>query len=195
MKAKVLKVVLVVLVCMSCAASGAHAATGVFKLGLDLGGQHEATLVNFDASETFDVDNGFSLALEIEGNVHKNFDLGFGLEVQSARKLSDYEGKFSFLPIYLLVKVHPEASDLTPYFIGQLGVALFNGDDQYAGTAGTTNSGGHVGIGGGLAVNNEFQFELLFTADSGSITYPSPLNVFDVDVVYTKTTLSMGFRF
>jgi hypothetical protein len=176
-------------------ASGAHAATGVIKLGLDAAGQQEITISNTSLSETFDTDAGVSLALEVEGHLHRNFDLGFGLEVQFPRKLTNSEGEFAFLPIYLLVKLHPEMSDVTPYFIGQLGLALFNADERYRGAGGETQAGGHVGIGGGLVLNNRFQFELLLTADSGQVTYPYPLGVLNRDVVYSKMTLSAGFRF
>lgn len=182
--------------CMVLSCSAVYAATGVVKFGLDMAGKQEMTRVNFPGSETFDVDPGLSLAVELEGHVSKTADFGFGVEFQSPRKLSDFEGDFQFIPIYGLIKLHPKLRGVTPYFIGQLGIALFGGDAQYTAPGGTTNGGVHVGIGGGLVMSKQFQVELLVTSDTGKITYPAPLNIFfDVDVVYTKTTLSFGLRF
>jgi hypothetical protein len=42
--------------------------------------------------------------------------------------MTKYTGKFNFVPIYLMMRLHPEMSDLTPYLTAQLGFAIFNGD-------------------------------------------------------------------
>jgi hypothetical protein len=216
MRTAVLRTVLSALGILFAATSSSDAATAIIKLGLDTAGTQEvsATYFNFyfaqeqRTANTSDVNNGISLATEIEGEMTPFFDLGAGFELQSPRRLSDYEGKFSFLPIYGFLKIHPRAGDLTPYVIGQFGVAVFIGDDHYvsdiakvggmsAGTnSGETRAGSHVGVGGGLVFNRHYQIELLFTADSGSIVYPyHDYYVHDADIVYTKTTLSLGYRF
>jgi hypothetical protein len=178
-----------IMVCLAVLLSTDVYAGAVLKLGIDSGGQHTVTVSGVSA--TTDVNDGASIAFETYSESNKNLDFGLGIEFQAPREQTLYPGMFNFIPIYGLMRLHPEMSDLTPYLTMQLGFAIFNGDVDYKGSA-TLIPGGHAGIGGGVIMDKNFQFEILATVDSGSVELGG---VTVSDVQYSKVTFSIGFSF
>lgn len=154
----------------------------------------EVTISGTSASETYDADGGVSIAFEGHGAMGPNVDIGGGIEFQSYRELtqSTRGGSFQFVPIYLLMRLHPEMSDITPYLAMQLGFSIFNADDKFTGGTLTTTPGGHFGFGVGVILDKNFLMEFMATVDSGGLQY----NGEDViDVSYSKVTFSIGVYF
>lgn len=174
--------------------SGSAMAEGVLKLGFDSAGTMEVTATGTTLSETYDANSGVSIAFEGHGAMGANVDIGGGIEFQSYRELTQYPGggSFQFVPIYLLMRLHPEMSDMTPYVAMQLGFSIFNADDKFTGGTLTTTPGGHFGFGAGVILDKNFLMELMATVDTGGLQYNSE----DVlDVSYSKVTFSIGIYF
>ena len=180
-----------VLICCVVFFSGSAFAGGTLKIGIDSGGQLTNTVSGTNVSATEDVNDSASLAMEGFGELNKNFDLGGGIEFQMPREMTKYTGKFNFVPIYLMMRLHPEMSDLTPYLTAQLGFAIFNGDTNFKGNL-TLTPGGHVGVGVGVILDKNFLFEFLATVDTGGAEYNGE-EVFKVS--YSKVTFSVGINF
>ena len=187
-----------VLVCSMFMASGSAFAGGTLKLGLDSAGT-----VNFkDSNGTattrdYDVNSGMSIAMEGFGTAGNSVDFGVGIEFHSYREVT-YRGvsggSIQFVPIYLMMRLHPEMSDFTPYLALQAGFSIFNADDKFKGynSSVTTAPGGHFAFGIGAVMNKSFLLELLVSNDTGVVQ----VNGRDaVDVSYTKTTFSIGVNF
>jgi len=163
------------------------------KIGMDSAGTMEATITGTTVSDTFDTDSGMSMALEGINPLNANVDFGFGIEFQTYRALSKSTtgGEFQFVPIYMVARVHPEMSGLTPYLTMQLGFALFNADNKFASGL-DTSPGTHFGFGVGVILDKEFVIEFMMTEDTGGLTYG---NEQVIDVSYSKATFSIGMAF
>jgi hypothetical protein len=175
--------------------SGSAMAGGVLKLGFDSAGSMEVTGSGTTLTKTYDANSGVSLAFEGHGAFGANVDLGGGIEFQSYRELTLYPGggSFQFVPIYLLMRLHPEMSDITPYLAMQLGFSIFNADSKFTGNGFyTTKPGSHGGIGAGVILDKNFLMELMATVDTGGLQHN---NVQVLDVSYSKVTLSIGLYF
>ncbi|HAS54696.1 MAG: hypothetical protein A2X56_01785 [Nitrospirae bacterium GWC2_57_13] len=163
------------------------------KVGIDSAGEQVWRVSGSSTYATFDVNNSGSFAFEFDSPVSDTMDFGGGVEFQVARELTGYAGQFKFMPVYGYLRLHPAMSDMTPYLVMQLGFSLFVADDIYTGTLGETQSGMHLGLGGGIILDKNFIMELLYTVDTGSILYPSPVP--DMEIEYSKLTMSVGFVF
>lgn len=175
--------------------SGSAMAGGVLKLGFDSAGQMKVTGSGTTLSETYDANSGVSLAFEGHGAFGQNFDLGGGIEFQSYRELTLYPGggSFQFVPIYMLMRLHPAMSDITPYLAMQLGFSIFNADNKFTSNGFyTTTPGGHFGLGVGVILDKNFLMELMSTVDTGGVQHNNA-QVFDV--TYSKVTLGIGLYF
>jgi len=188
-----------VLVCGMFMLAGNAIAGGTLKLGIDSAGT-----VNFKDSngtattKDYDVNSGMSIAIEGFGTAGNSVDFGVGIEMQTYREMKLTSGasggSFQFVPIYLMMRLHPEMSDFTPYLAVQAGFSVFNADDKFKGFSSsvTTAPGGHFGLGVGVVMDKSFLLELLVTNDTGVVQ----VNGRDVvDVSYTKTTFSIGVNF
>jgi hypothetical protein len=167
-------------------------AGGAFKFGLDSEGRHKVS--GYGLSGTEDVEASVSLAAEFFGPIGNALDLGGGFSLQSPRSQKDYEGDFSFFPVYFAMRVRLLDRDTTPYFIGQLGYNFFFGDTDYKGTgmyAADLDGGLYYGLGGGVIIQKNFLVELLYTENNGSASTVG----YDFDVQYSKLTLNFGFNF
>ena len=188
-----------VLVCSMFIAAGNAIAGGTLKLGFDSAGT-----VNFKDSngtattKDYDVNSGMSLAMEGFGTAGNSVDFGVGIELQTYREVMMTSGvsggSFQFVPIYFLMRLHPEMSDFTPYLAVQAGFAIFNADDKFKGynSSVTTAPGGHFAFGFGAVMNKSFLMELLVSNDTGAVQLNGKSVV---DVSYTKTTFSIGVNF
>jgi len=161
---------------------------GTVKIGLDMQGEHVVSIQGVSATEN--VDTGLSLTLEYGNQINENMLIGCGITSQLPRAQERFAGDFSFLPIYGLVKVGAGSSDISPYFIGQLGYNFFMGDDLYKGT-GVLEGGMYYGFGGGIIFQKGPQVELLYSVNNGSVEWIG----YEYDIEYSKVTLSFGYNF
>lgn len=168
-------------------------AGGVLKLGVDGAGEQVIRVSGSSSSTTYDVNGSASMAFEFDSPMSDTMDIGGGIEFQVPRELTGYPGQFSFVPLYGFIRLHPAPSDMTPYLTLQLGFSIFVADEVYTGTAGQAQSGLHLGLGGGVILDKNFLLEVLYTVDTGQVTYPSPLPDFDIE--YSKLTVSVGLVF
>lgn len=173
---------------------------GVVKGGFDLGGKWKMTVLGVSAEG--DTENSFGLSFEVAETLNPNFTFGAGLEYQLQRKLTKIEGEtiegnplFNFVPIYVLLKVHPAPSDSTPFGKIQLGYnILYKGNDDYS--AGATLSGGlHYAIGGGLIIKNSTIIEILYSVYKGTVEVSSYGVSITGDTDYSKIGISIGYKF
>ena len=165
---------------------------GAIKIGVDLAGDHEVSGLGLTGSE--DVEMGLSLSGEIFGTIGNNFDLGGGMTFQFPRSQEDFQGDFSFLPIYGMARWRSSSEKFAPYAIGQLGYNFFFGDDDYKGTgvfAADLDGGLYYGIGGGFIIYKHFQIEALYSVNNGT----GNILGIDFDVEYSKISLTFGYNF
>ncbi len=167
-------------------------AGGVFKLGLDLPGDHEVSGLGLSGTE--DVDTGFSLSADFFGSIGDNFNIGGGITYQLPRSQKDFPGDFYFIPIYGLIRIRSASQKVAPYAIGQIGYNFFNGDSDYKGTGifeADLNGGLYYGLGGGIIFNERFQLEVLYSVNNGE----AELLGVTFDIEYSKVTLLFGIAF
>lgn len=176
-------------------ATSAHAG-GVLKLGFDSASQIEITGTGTTSRGTFDVDSGLSMAFELHGTFGDNVDIGVGIELQSYRNLTNYplgDAYIRFIPIYLSMRVHPKVNGFTPYLSFQVGMAIFNADENITGNGFfTTTNGSHLAIGGGFIMGKNFFIELMASTDTGGLERNGTQVI---DVSYSKVTLGFGLYF
>ena len=172
-------------------------ADGVLKIGLDGSGTADFTVTNTSLSSSYTVDSGMSMAFEGQWPLGDNLDAGGGIGFMTYRQLTDYPGvgSFSFMPIYLKMRLHPkiDPQGMTPYLNAEVGFSIFNADSTMTLNGYLTpTAGGHFGFGGGVQFSKDFIAELMFTYDSGSLDYNGSSVM---DVGYSKMTLSVGALF
>ncbi|MFH1930930.1 MAG: hypothetical protein ABIN18_04985 [Pseudomonadota bacterium] len=167
-------------------------AGGTFKLGIDLSGDHEVS--GYGLSGTEDVETGFSLTGELFGKISNIFDIGGGITVQIPRSQEDFEGDFYFIPLYALIRARIETEKVTPYFIGQLGYNLFEGDSDYKGSGiykADLEGGLYWGLGAGIIIRKNFLIEVLYSVNNGTAEALG----YEFDIEYSKVTLNFGYNF
>ncbi len=164
-------------------------AEATIKFGFDMAGNHKVSVEGLSNSE--DVNMGISLSGEYVSNIDKNIGMGFGMTFQMPRSQKNYSGNFNFIPVYGLVRINSISSEVSPYFIGQLGYNLFYmGDNAYRGS-GSLSGGIYYGIGAGLLLQSRSQIEILYSVNKGSYKLAGYPNF---DIEYSKITLSFGFN-
>ena len=165
---------------------------GTFKLGLDLGGDHEVSALGLSGST--DVEKGFSISGELFGKVSDIFDIGGGITFQIPRSQEDFEGDFYFIPLYAMIRARIETENATPYFIGQVGYNFFNGDSDYKGSGmfeADLEGGLYYGLGVGIIIGEHFLIEALYSVNNGTGT----ISGYEFDIEYSKVTLNLGYNF
>ncbi len=155
------------------------------KAGIDLSGDHDISNGTYSRSDS--VDNAISLAAEYVV-IEENFGFGGGISLQNPRNPEGWAGDFYFTSIYGLVKIGSFSEEKSPYFIGQLGYNIFSGDNDYATVS--LEGGIYYGIGVGIISSENFQIEALYSVNNGVAKSSS-----DIDVKYTKLTISVGYNF
>lgn len=171
------------------------------KGGFDMMG--EAEIESDDFSEDTDIENGFSLSVELGKVVRENIAIGIGATYQMERS-PDEDGaddvKFNFIPIYGAVKFWTDAGEIFPYGTVHIGYNLFMGNEDFKTMGGEIEdemelSGGlYWGLGGGIMLTNGVQFELLYSTNNGTGTIEE-YDDYEIDVSYSKVTLSAGISF
>ena len=101
-----------------------------------------------------DIENSFSLTMEILSSINQYVGLGAGLNFQFPRSVDETgaEGDFYFIPIYALLKAQiPTQSNLAPFFGFHLGYNIFMADDDFTGD-GDLTGGFYYGFGVGIII-------------------------------------------
>ncbi|MCP3924104.1 MAG: hypothetical protein GY714_16110 [Desulfobacterales bacterium] len=158
------------------------------KAGIDLSGDHDIS--NGKNSRSDSVDNAISLAAEYVV-IDDDYGFGGGISLQNLRNPEGWSGDFYFTSIYGLIKIGSfSENDKSPYFIGQLGYNILSGNSDYS--SGVSLKGGiYYGIGFGIDLNENFQLETLYSVNNGIAESSGT----DIDVKYTKLTISVGYNF
>ncbi|MCC3144672.1 outer membrane beta-barrel protein [Halanaerobium sp. Z-7514] len=196
------KVVFLLVISLIVFSGVAAAQTGgdfVFRLGYDMSGEMDID------GEDYDVESGYSLTAEYRLSAADNFSYGAGITYQLERDVDITDGPgdvgFNYTPIYLLGEYRMAEQPL--YFVGHLGYNLFSIDEDVE-----SESGGlYYALGGGIEFEDRYLLELLYTVNNSSIEVESgngnneitPAqneNEFeDIDLKYTKFTISLGIKF
>jgi len=156
-----------------------------------------------------DVKSGLSVSLERIWFNRDNIGYGLGLTYQNPRALDTdcNSGKFSYIPIYFLVKNGSNYDDDPLYFIGQVGLSYYTGDDTWKGD-GSLSGGLYYGVGIGIQTGEKSQLEILYSVNRGEGSWESTYLAWDpyygyyyetmsytVDVEYSKISISYGYKF
>lgn len=154
------------------------------KIGADFGGTLTVEssvvaltsegVVTTTTTEDFGAGTGVAVTVECAPTINKYFDMGLGAGYQMSRSASsdNLSVDFGFVPVYLLVRAHPEKKEIMPYLVGQLGMSLLLGDVSLSsGGDFSKNKGGgvHTAAGAGIAIKKKFLFEALYSTDKGTI--------------------------
>ncbi len=179
----------------------------VLKLGADVGGRNAYSNVKVTGAHAFNgagssVGAGASLTAEEILYVLPTIGIGGGISYQTPRKVSDSGGKFSFIPIYALLRVRttPSAANRYAYATAQFGYNYFIADQSYVGAGNySMTNGSYAGVGGGY-VFGRMQAELLYTIDRGRMSgsdYDAVNGAYSIsaDTSYSKISLSLGYLF
>lgn len=168
-------------------------------ISFDLQGSHE-----FSGQETIngissklgeeDSDYGFSIAAEHYGYLSKYFALGVGVSYEAFRSLKTSPGKFSFLPIYLSVKIRPlKTEDYSVYAVIQGGYNILIANHLYLGHA--SSEGGFYYAGGvGFSMYN-YVIQGLYSVNNARLSYFSNVTNINKDITFSKIGIYVGYLF
>ena len=158
-------------------------AKGTWYVGADydMGGNFNMT----DGTDEldYDVESGFSINGEYIMPYKNKMSIGGGLTYQLSRTFTDYpNAEMNFIPVYGLVKydLQDEA-----YVVGHLGYNMFNGNEEFKEGA---ELGGGIYYAAGFGFTRDmFNGELIYTVNNGTFD--------ELDVTYSKLSLSFGYKF
>jgi hypothetical protein len=156
----------------------------MIKGGVDLGGTLD--IEGYD----YDVNTGFTAAVEFTKSVAKIVDLGAGGEFQFPRSPEDSSGEFYFIPLYAVGRVKIPIP-LHPYATGKIGYNFFLGNEDYKGTDGKLTGGLHYGFGAGIVVFKFLVVEGSYSIYSGVHEWGGS----DFDTTYKAFGLKAGVKF
>ena len=204
-----MKKVLLGLAILSFSAMAAEGTNLYLKTGVDISGKFDKVKVigeNVNKSESDRL--GFDLTAEVTREFYPNLELGLGLSYQdhgrpesvnlNGEKVQNTE--YKSLPIYALVKYNiPLESNIKPYLKADLGYS-FNFGEKDLKTSHTSintsiDNGLYYGLGAGVEYNN-FVVELMYKVNRADVQYDvNGIKTSSRDYDYSRTTLSVGYRF
>lgn len=165
----------------------------MMKGGLDLNGKHKVNFLGESGEE--DVKIGFCGGLETIVIKERNYVWGFGGEYQIPRSQEDFQGNFSFIPIYCFLNITFQSdarkNEMVPFLIGKIGYNFFTGDDDYKGTgdyAITLRGGIYYGGGFGIMLGKSFSIESIYSVNNGKGEFLDET----IDIRYSKFTIYLG---
>jgi hypothetical protein len=163
------------------------------KSSLDLNGRYKVKYI--DESAKTDVKTGISAALEFQEILNGGALIrGAGIEYMLGRSQRDYEGDFSFISVYFLMKFTIFSRELTsdlPFFTGKLGYNYLTGDENFKGTEpyeAKLKGGLTFGVGFGYNFDNKVICEAIYQVNNGEAS----LGNADFNIKYTRFSLSVG---
>jgi hypothetical protein len=179
----------------------------VLKLAVDVEGRNSYSNVIVDGTDTIhrgtsSIGNGISLSAEVIHALNPWIGIGGGASYQSPREEPVSGGKFSFVPIYGLLRVQstPDENNRYYYAIGQFGYNYFIADEKYAGAGNyKMTNGAYAGLGAGY-VFGRLLVEALYTVDQGKMSgndFDSTNARYNIsaDANYRKLSLAAGILF
>ena len=204
-----MKKVLLGLAVISSMAMAAEGTNLYLKTGADISGKFDKVNILGENANKSESDRlGFDLTAEVTREVYPNLELGLGLSYQDHGRPEsvNHQGEkgqntgYKSLPIYGVVKYNlPLESNIKPYLKADLGYS-FNFAEKDLKTSNLSinssiDNGLYYGLGAGAEYNN-FIVELMYKVNRADVQYngdrkKSPK--FDYD--YSRTTLSIGYRF
>lgn len=112
--------------------------------------------------------------------------------------IGEYED-FSFLPIYAIVQLNPAKALPGLYFRGTIGYSLLLQQSKAEELNCDKKNGLHWGLAAGYETAWGFFFEYAYTETSSTIGFIKDLQfpgqpAYDVDLVYYKSSLSIGYK-
>lgn len=166
---------------------------GAIKLSVDFAGNHETGIWNGAALVPDSKQNkaGFTVHGEVYIKPTENIDVGGGIQWQISRERKNLPGKFWWVPIYGVIRIHPKLTEITPYAIAQVGYNFFGADNTYLAAPVKTNGGLYWGVGGGLIFMRQFLLEVMYSENWGSVNAAGT----SVDVKNERISVALGYNF
>lgn len=177
--------------------SSVAGAKAYLKVGLEPSGNLSKEFTPIDGYDltthtSQEVTSGISLSGEYLKSTDHMLAVGGGLEYQFYRHASDDNQKFSYTPVYFLIRTDlPASSQTRPYLIGKVGYNLYNEANPV--DSFTLSGGMYYSLGAGVILQKNLVVDLIYS-HSTSETRSESLNL-AVRHDYTKYTMSMGYRF
>lgn len=152
------------------------------KGAIDFGGE-----IDIDGASDEDVDSGFTLVGEYKLPYTSQWTLGAGMRYQLDRETDDTKKDFNFVPFYGLAQYNMQNSPY--YLLGHLGYNTFDIDGS------SDESGGmYYAVGAGMDLASNMSAEVMYSVNNGEADdFLRSGN--DVDVEYSKLTVSLGYQF
>jgi len=154
------------------------------KGAIDFGGE-----ADIDGYGDTDVESGFTLVGEYKVPYTSEWTFGGGVQYQLDRDLDDngLNDSLNFVPFYALAHYNMQNSPY--YFLGHLGYNTFDMD-----STGDTSGGMYYAVGAGMDLASNMSAEVMYSVNNGEADdFHVPGN--NVDVEYSKLTVSLGYQF
>ena len=164
------------------------------RIGIDVGGSHEANIKSTNAKNNTDPSLSFGIEVYQASGVT---DIGIGAEKQLLRGIDGARGTFGFIPVYLTLRYFPgpktKADNIHKdgfYFSGKLGYGFVSSNKEYE--YGLDSDGGLCfGAGAGMFFGKSFFMEAIYSRYGATFHF---LNKTDVDISYSKIGVYIGGR-
>jgi hypothetical protein len=179
----------------------------VIKGGLDVMGEVDLELDGDEADG--DMDTGITIGAEYIFPLSDMIGIGPGALYMLPRGVDEDwpDGNMSFLPVYAVFNLCLKTGgSIKPYLAAHLGYSFAFMDssmeddleaaieDKTGEDVSLETEGGlYWGIGGGLLLTENIQIELIYNVNSGKITSDDVDE--EVEVDYTKITITVGYKF
>jgi hypothetical protein len=150
------------------------------KGAIDFGGE-----ADIDGLGNKDVDTGFTLVGEYKVPYTGQWTFGGGIRYQLDREIDNTSADISFVPFYALA--HYNMTNSPYYFLGHLGYNTFDMDNTS-----DTSGGMYYALGAGMDLGSNMSAELMYSENNGEA---EGYNGNNIDVEYSKITVSLGYQF
>lgn len=142
--------------------------------------------------EEISVDDKISFSCEYINFFSDYVGAGAAITAQLPRTIDDIDGKFGFVPVYVLIKVRswPQQPGMCGYVCGQFGYGFFYCDSEFKKTFSNMKGGVYYAAGFGLEYK-KFLIEFLYGINKAEIKKPSE---YKSDIEYGKLTFSFGIK-
>jgi hypothetical protein len=171
-----------------------------FGAEYDINGKHridaEGTFLGeyINSSTETDIENAISPWVQFGMPLSENIEMGIGGKYQFPRKQKDFEGNFSFIPIYFFIRAKSlNKNQVNPYIIGQLGYNLFLGDNEYKGMAILTGNYCFA-FGLGLFFGDHVNLGISYSVNSGTYDLNYLNNNLKADIKYSQINFLLGLK-
>ena len=162
----------------------------VARVGWDLGGSF-----GVGSRSSYNVSQGLSLSLEIDGSDNPGFGLfGLGAELVTPRSYEYTDHSFGYVSFYVAGKINPLSFKGKSDFLlicGKGGYGLIYGDDYFI-KLNSTKGGLYYGAGLGLVVDEVIIIEAMYTVNQQGLGLGGGDKA---DTKYSRINVSLGMVF